>query len=286
MSFTVLSWNVEHFKGASDDHADDIAGFIKQYTPDVIAIYELEDSHGGFIFAQTHFNEFLTFITEGQNNQEILILIKSSRFDHVAVTQQHKFKIGNPYLRPGALVTLTQEGIYTNLLFLHSASGVLGDAFGDRLEIINHVFSLNKRLQEIEENSGQVARLVVTGDFNTMGLHFPRDLVSHRVQHYQDEVAGIAHLASRAHRKNFQGMTFAAKEHDLTFSNPKDQDQGDLDHVLVSAGISLVNRGNRPSDGTPFQVSVQGWIQQPSGQVRDDFINTRSDHCALVFEVA
>ena len=285
MAFTVFSWNVEHFDGLSDARANDIAGFIQQHNPDLIAIYELEDSHGGFLFAHAHFQGFFTFITEGQNNQEILILANSAQFDHISVTQQHKFRIGNPFLRPGALATLTQQGVHTNVLFLHSASGPLGDAFGDRIEIATHIFNLNKRLQEIEQDSGLAARLIVTGDFNTMGLQFPRKLVSHRVQTFQDELTGLAHLASRAHRPNFQGMAFAAKEHDLTFSNPNNRDQSNLDHVLVSAGVQLANRGNRPSDGNPFQISVQGWIQQPSGQARDDFINTRSDHCALIFTV-
>lgn len=285
MSFTVVSWNVEHFNGFSDVRANDIARLIQPHNPDLIAIYELEDSHSGFLFAQNHFQGFFTFITEGQNNQEILILANPAHFDHVTVTQQHKFRIGNPFLRPGALATLTQQGIHTNVLFLHSASGTLGDAFGDRIEISTHIFNLNKRLQEFEQNSGLSARLIVTGDFNTMGLQFPRNLLSHRVQPFQEEIDGLAHLANRAHIANFQGMAFAAKEHDLTFSNPNDRDQSDLDHVLYSAGIQLSNRSNRPSDGNPFQVSVQGWIQHPSGQARDNFINTRSDHCALIFTV-
>lgn len=285
MAFTVLSWNVEHFDGLPDARANHVAAFIQQHNPDVIAIYELEDSHGGFLFAHAHFPGFLTFITEGQNNQEILVLANPAQFDHVTVTQQHRFRIGNPYLRPGALATLTQQGVHTSVLFLHSASGTLADAFGDRLEIAGHIFNLNRRLQEIEADTGLAARLIVTGDFNTMGLQFPRRLVSHRVQTFQEEFAGLAHLAGRAHRPNFQGMAFAAKEHDLTFSNPNDRDQSDLDHVLASAGVQLANRGNRPADGQPFEVSVQGWIQQPSGPARNDFINTRSDHCALIFTV-
>jgi hypothetical protein len=285
MAFTVFSWNVEHFKGLSDARANDIANFIQQHDPDLIAIYELEDSHSGFLFAQANFQGFFTFITEGQNNQEILILVDPSQFDHITITQQHKFRIGNPFLRPGALVTLTQQGLHTNVLFLHSASGPLADAFGDRMEIASHIFNLNERLQEIEEDSGLAARLIVTGDFNTMGLQFPRKLVSDRVQTFQDELLGLAELANRAHRPNFQGMTFATKEHDLTFSNPNNRDQSDLDHVLVSAGVQLANRGNRLSDGIPFQVSVQGWIQLPTGQARNNFINTRSDHCALIFAV-
>jgi len=74
MAFTVFSWNVEHFDGLTDARANDIAGFIQQHNPDLIAIYELEDSHSGFLFAHAHFQGFFTFITEGQNNQEILIL--------------------------------------------------------------------------------------------------------------------------------------------------------------------------------------------------------------------
>ena len=286
MPFTVLSWNVEHFDGQGDPRSNDIAAFIQGHNPDLIAIYELENSHGGFLFAENRFPGFYTFITEGQNNQEVLILANPASFDHVTVTQQHKFRIGNPYLRPGALVTLTQGAVHTNVLFLHSASGTSADAFGDRFEINGHVFNLNERLQEIEQAGGGPARLIVTGDFNTMGLQFPRGLVSHRIQTFQQEIAGVAHLADRAHISNFQGMSFAAKEHDLTFSNPNDRQQSDLDHVLLSNGVQLTNRGNRPSDGNPFQVSVEGWIQLPSGQARNDFINTRSDHCALVFTVA
>lgn len=285
MSFTVLSWNVEHFDGMGDARAMHIASFIQNHNPDVIAIYELENSHGGFLFAHSFFPGLFTFITEGQNNQELLILVNPARFDHVVVTQQHKFRVGNPFLRPGALLTLTQQGVHTNLLFLHSASGTLAADFGDRLQIAGHIFNLNKRLQDIEAVGGLLARLIVTGDFNTMGLQFPRRLVSHRIQTYQDEIAGLAHLAARAHRSQFQGMTLAPKEHDLTFSNPNDRDQSDLDHVLVSAGVQLQVRGNRVVDGNPFEVAVQGWIQQPSGAVRNDFINTRSDHCALVFTV-
>lgn len=285
MAFTVVSWNVEHFDGLIDPRANNIASFIQQFNPDVIAIYELEDSHNGFLFAYTHFQDFLTFITEGQNNQEIMLLVNHVQFEHITVTQQHKFRIGNPYLRPGALATLTQNGVHTNLLFLHSASGTLAEDFGDRAEIANHCFNLNKRLQEIEQSSGLTARLIITGDFNTMGLQFPRKLVSHRVQTFQEEFDGLAHLANRAHRDNFQGMSFASKEHDLTFSNPNNRDQSNLDHVLISSGVNLETRGNRQVDGNPFQVSVQGWIQQPSGQARNEFINTRSDHCALIFTV-
>lgn len=285
MAFTVLSWNVEHFDGQFDNRAADIAAFIKNFNPDLIAIYELENSHGGFLFARAQFPGFFTFITEGQNNQEILILANPAAFDHVTLTQQHKLRIGNPYLRPGALATVTQGGVHTNLLFLHSASGTGSDAFGDRVEIAGHLFNLNQRLQELEQAGGIAARLIITGDFNTMGLQFPRKLVSHRIQTGAQEIAGLAHLAARAHIRGFQGMAFARKEADLTFSNANDRDQSDLDHVLVSAGTGLAIRGNRASDGRPFQVSVQGWLQQHSGASRNNFIAGRSDHCALIFTV-
>lgn len=293
MSFKVLSWNIEHFKGLSDPRATDLAAYIKgsglnppsNDPPDIIAIYEVENSHQGFLFALTHFKNYLTFITEGQNSQEIMILVKKDAFDHITITQNHIFKIGNPYLRPGALLTVSKNNVHTNLLFLHSASGILSDAFGDRIEIAGHFFNLNRQLQKIEDDGGTAARLIILGDLNTMGLRFPRNLVSQKILSYGEERDGLAQLAARAHQSGFTGMEFAVKKHDLTFSNPNDRDQSNLDHVIISDGIHLTNLGNRPDDNAAFKVSVNGWIDKPSGPDRNNFINSMSDHCSLFFKV-
>lgn len=298
MAFTVLSWNVEQFEGLADPNDHKIAQYIRKsnpdrpidsmaqkYWPDIISIYEVKNSHQAFLFANKYFKKYLTFITDGPNNQEIMILIKEDKFNHITVTQKHKFKIDNPYLRPGALVTVTKNNLHTNLLFLHSKSGIKADAFGDRFEITKHIFNLNKHLQRIQEDSGLEARLIILGDLNTMGLKFPKSLVAHEIQSNEDEINGLAYLAEKAYRSGFNGMKFAIKKHDLTFSNKNDRLQSNLDHVLISDGIQLDDLGTRPSDSLPFQVSVNGWIDKPTVALRNQFIADYSDHCSLFLKV-
>jgi hypothetical protein len=140
MAFSVCSWNVEHFAGGTGQRAQVVRDLVNGFNPrtDITAIYEVENSNGAFEFARQFFPNRLAFITEAQNSQEILILIDADAFDHVAVVQKYKFRIGDPFLRPGALVTVTQQGVATNLLFLHSASGPLADGYCDRFEILDH----------------------------------------------------------------------------------------------------------------------------------------------------
>jgi endonuclease/exonuclease/phosphatase family metal-dependent hydrolase len=286
MCFAVLSWNVRKFKGGTDPRADRVADLINSFipVPDIIVIFEVENSHGVFRFAEHFFPDYTCFITEGQNSQEIALIINRSSFDFVTVTQKYKFKIGNPNLRPGVLATLTQGDVHTNILFLHVASMTLADGFGDRFEILNHALSLNKKIQQLAEDSGEQARLIIAGDLNTMGLQFPsKKIKSHRVLTGEQEIAGLDHLAARAHRGGFQGMSRAPKEHDLTFSNSNGSQKGDLDHVLVSSGLELEQLGNLPS-GDLFAVRVKGW-QQLYGANRKDFVDNVSDHCALYFRV-
>jgi exonuclease III len=285
MAFIVVSWNVEHFDGGVDQRAIGVANHIQQFNPDLIAIYELESEHGGWNFARRFFPGFFTFITEGQNLQELMILANPASFDHVTITQRHRFRLRNPFLRPGALATVSQNDVHTNLLFLHSASGTLGDAFGDRVEIAERFFNLNKTLQKLEADGGPPARLVICGDLNTMGLQYPRGIQADRHLTDAQELAGLAELAGRAHRTNFVGMTVAPKEFDVTFSNANNRQASGLDHVMVSHGLQLTNQGNRPLDGQPFEVMVRGWQQLPTQAQRNQFINTMSDHNALVFEV-
>jgi exonuclease III len=285
MPFTVVSWNVEHFNGGTDQRATNVANHIQQFNPDLIAIYELKSEHNGWNFARHFFPGHFTFITEGQNLQEILILVNPANFDHVHITQRHRFRLRNPYLRPGALVTVSQNNAHTNLLFLHTASGTTGDAFGDRVEMAERFFDLNKALQSIEENGGPTARFVICGDLNTMGLQYPRKIQAHRHLTDAEELVGLAELADRARRTNFNGMSIASKEFDITFSNANNNQASGLDHVIVSDGLQLTNQGNRVSDGQPFEVRVQGWQQLGTQAQRNQFINNISDHNALVFEV-
>jgi hypothetical protein len=282
MCFTVLSWNIKMFKGGTDQRAKRVSNLIKSFNPvpDLIAIFEVQNSHGMFQFAEHFFPNHTCFITEGQNGQKTALLIHSTPFDFMAVTQKHQFKIGNPHLRPGILATLTQDGIHTNILFLHEASKALADGFGDRFEILNHALNLNKKIQELTERAGESARLIIAGGLNTTGLRFPGKLPSHRVLTGTQEIAGLDILAAQAHRDGFQGMSRAVKEHSRTCSNQNGSETGDLDHVLVSSGLELESL-NLPNQD-PFTVRVVGW-QQLSGVDRRDFISNVSDRCALYF---
>ena len=104
MPFTVLSWNVENFEGFNDPRSNNIAGFIRNHNPDVISIYELKDSHGGFLFAQ---NEFPGFFTPSslrvKTTKKSWIMVNPATFDHVTVTQQHKFRNRQPLSSPGCV---------------------------------------------------------------------------------------------------------------------------------------------------------------------------------------
>jgi hypothetical protein len=270
------------FKGGTDQRAERVASLIKRFNPipDIIAIFEVQSAHGIFRFAEHFFRDYTCFIAEGQNGQEIALLIHPGPFDFIAFTQKYEVKIGNPHLHPGVLVTLTQDGIHTNILFLHIASMTPGDEFGDRFEMLNHALNLNKKIQELAEHAGEPARFIIAGGMNTTGLHFPGKLPSHQVLTGTQEVTGLDILAARAHRDGFQGMSRAVKEHGLTYSSRNGSEKGDLDHVLVSSGLELENL-NMPNKD-PFTVRVEGW-QQLAGVSQQDFISNVSSHCALYF---
>lgn len=57
-------------------------------------------------------------ITEGPQTQEVLVGVKIGFT--AFFTQKIKFKSGNLYLRPGALLTLTIDGKYYSILFLNT----------------------------------------------------------------------------------------------------------------------------------------------------------------------
>ena len=134
------------------------------------------------------------------------------------------------------------------------------------------IWKLKNKLDDV---STQQANLVVMGDLNTMGLQFPRRLVSHTLLEGLNEIEGLEHLAKRASMKILQ------KQHDATWIN--NRIDSNLDHVIASNQMAFTNLGQRP-DGTHYQVKVQGWMQL-SEQERRDFVDNVSDHNALIVEI-
>jgi endonuclease/exonuclease/phosphatase family metal-dependent hydrolase len=271
MNIRVLSWNVEHFKDNSK--IDAVVALIQAENPDVFALYEVEKMDI-LTLMQDHFPTFTFQITDGPEKQEILVGYRALNNTQAMFTQKREFKAYNPYLRPGALLTLCKQGEYLNFLFLHTDSGTDAPAFGNRAEMLEKVSKLKKSIDKIAGDTN--GNLVVTGDFNTMGLFFPTSKKS------DESVAASREIQALDESSSKSNMSLRVKEFDATWSNGSKQ--SDLDHVLASNSLAFKDLGTRIDNQQSFQVAVRGW-QQLSGTKRKNFIDTISDHCALVFEV-
>lgn len=272
MRIRVLSWNVEEFDGQANQ-LDKVVDLIQDQDPDLFALYEVEDidvldlmrdDFGGYDFN----------ITDGPQNKEILVGHRRNTFDQVVFSQKREFKAYNPRLRPGAFLSVRVGTEFFNFLFLHTDAGTLAKDFGNRFEMFEKIWSLKGRLDRM--NEPRPGNLVVMGDLNTMGLQYPRRLVSHRLVGGGEEVEAVRHLADRA------GMRILKKEFDITYNNLRVE--SDLDHALASEHMSFRTLGNREADGEPFAVRVRGW-HQLGGQARRRFIEHISDHSALIVEL-
>jgi endonuclease/exonuclease/phosphatase family metal-dependent hydrolase len=271
MKFSILCWNVEHFK-ASDQRVEKVADHIKQHDPDVFALLEVE-SLDVLDLMRHSFPEYNFSITDGPQRQEILAGYRRDKFGQVIFTQKREFKAFNPSLRPGALLTLLVGDRYYNLLFLHTDSGTNAPDFGNRTEMFEKIWKLKSALDK--KPPGKDGRLVVMGDLNTMGLQYPKPDPRRPTVMPEAELNALSYLADKV---NMQILT---KEFDKTFNNGSLE--ADLDHVIASANLRFSPLGERP-DGTKFFVRISGW-QQLANAKRKDFIANISDHCALYVEV-
>lgn len=128
MGFSVLSWNVEHFKGG-DVRTRKVADHIKSQNPDVFGLFEIEGANVQQLMQQ-HFPGYDFGITDGPETMEILVGWRRGYFNQAIFTQKREFNAGNPSLRPGALLSLRKGNTYFNVLFLHTDSGTDAAAFG------------------------------------------------------------------------------------------------------------------------------------------------------------
>ena len=93
-AFSLVSWNVEHFK-KEDDRVARVVDLVNAQRPDVFALYEVE---GKVVFdALTRRMPGYTFhITEGEAVQEILVGVRSNMT--AFFTQRLAFKSDAPVL--------------------------------------------------------------------------------------------------------------------------------------------------------------------------------------------
>jgi hypothetical protein len=269
--FSLVSWNVEHFR-ENAGRTERIAKEMKSLKPDIFAIYETEDV-SIMALMQVHFPNYDYFITDGPELQEILVGCRRGVFDQKVFTQKREFKVNNPALRPGALLSVSKNNQWFHLLFLHTDSGTDASAFGNRFEMLTKIQKMAEALSRGMPSAG----ILITGDLNTMGMQFPTPTKTNLRVKATDEISGMSKLLGK------QSITLARKEFDATWISNDHSYTSDLDHVWHNQQVTLKKLGRR-ADGNDFFVRVKGW-QQLSGEPRRKFTSIVSDHCLLYMEI-
>jgi len=270
--FSVASWNVEHFK---DDlsRVSRVVDFLAAQNPDVLGLYEVE---GKQIFSTlvAKMPGYTFQITEGPQTQEILVGVKKNLT--AFITQKVEFRSGTTHMRPGQLVTITKGGTNYALLFLHLSSGTNPRGMGLRDDMIERAFEFRRTLDKASGGEGK-SRYVFLGDLNTMGMEYPFD----------HDIAAEVELqkCDRYAKRKKIAMRRLAKTHDASWNNGSQSSipPSNLDHVFASTNLSF--RQFPRSDGEKAQVSVRGWVDEPTTAKQDTWIAKYSDHSLLYFEV-
>jgi hypothetical protein len=87
MGFSMLSWNVEHFKGGA--RTKDVVAHVKNHDPDVFGLLEMEGTNVLAVM-QGEFPGYDFALTDGPQVQEILVGIRRGKFDQVGVSQKRE----------------------------------------------------------------------------------------------------------------------------------------------------------------------------------------------------
>ena len=274
----ILAWNIEHFNGSGGVDANnrdkrlnrvaDVIELIKAAEVDVFGLSEVEgsDVHQTITAAMPGFTFHLT---EGRQSQEILIGARNGLTTFFS--QRDEFKRSNPFLRPGALLTVTLDGVHVPILFVHLKAMSKPEGFGLRDAMFDKVFNLKKKLDETSQaNSGAPASFIFVGDMNTVGMNY--DGVKFDIPG-PDEVGQVIANFSR------RGMRHLSKSHNVTFSNGSRSSDApsDLDHVFAAEHLRF-----KAAAGAA-EVAVGGWAAETTADAQDDWIAKFSDHAPLVF---
>lgn len=267
--FSVLSWNVKHFKLKNSD-TKSILKHINKFKPDIFAIYEVTGKHV-YDFMMDNFPDHSFHITEGKQSQEILV--GSHKKLHAFTTQRTEFNKTNTYLRPGTLTTLKINNQNYSLLFLHTKSHKTPIGFGTRDDQLKKALNLKAKLDK-KTGGKNKAKFIIIGDLNTMGMDY---LFNKNIQ-TEYELKKLAKQAAN------RGMKILEKNYDYTWTNGK-KIFGNLDHVLASNHIDFTIFSNKS------KIQVSGWkefldnTQSPKNSQFTNFVKKISDHNALYFEV-
>jgi hypothetical protein len=279
VTFSVTSWNVEHFGSERNGESsaqvqtriNDVFALLD--TPDVrsdvFAIYEVE---GALIFDQVkqRFPDYIWTITEGAGTQEILVGTKVQAF----VTHRPEFSRGfTGALRPGLLVTVTDGGADFPILFLHLKAADEPLDLGVRVFQHDKARSLRKALGKSTADN-KPANFIVAGDLNDVGMNLTFSTWDVSLD---DEKSRIKAM----YESQFDRMRMLPKSAPATFWNGpgSTDDPSDIDHVLAASQISF------DQDPSGAEVEVLGWPEEPTDAAKQAWITRYSDHALIRFTV-
>ena len=271
--FSIASWNVEHFK-EDPTRVDRVIDFVKAQNPDVFGLYEVE---GATIFTSlvSKMPNYTFQITEGVETQEILVGVKKPLT--AFITQKTEFRSGTTHMRPGQLVTIVKDGKNYALLFLHLSSGTDPRGMGLRDDMLERAFEFRITLDRASGGPGK-ARYLFLGDFNTMGMKYPfdRSILAEVELKKWDNYAARPTISMRR----------LPKSHDATFFNGSTSSipPSNLDNVYASKNLRFKTFFHS-INGTPVEVDVRGWVNEPTAAQKDEWIGKFSDHSLLYFEI-
>ena len=275
---SILSWNVEHFNGRGgtdkenkkkrQNRVRDVINFVKGTGVDVFGLSEVEgtDVHERITRA---FPGYTFHLTEGLQSQEILI--GARRGLTTFFTQRNEFKRNNPYLRPGALLTVTQDRVHIPILFVHLKSLPSPEGFGLRDAMFDKIFHLKRKLDEkARERGDSAANFIVVGDMNTMGMDYDGK---------EFDIPGDAEINQVVSDFKRRGMNPLKKSHPYTFNNGSKSKYkpSALDHVFAAKHLRF------NTDKNSAEVAVGGWAQLAAPAAQDRWIGKYSDHAPLTF---
>lgn len=276
--FSFFSWNIRHFKG-TPARLVEVDNFISQFDPDIFGLIEYRGKSSIRELMVDRFPEYDFAVTDSTGNLEVVVGVRRGKFDQIVWTQKRQFNDRGRKLRPGALISVRLDGVFYNLLFLHTDSGTATADYENRKKVFRKIWKLEKALAARADN-GQ-ANLVVLGDLNTMGKG--------RTISGESEIRRLARSAER------NNMLMLDKDFDATWSNwgrgPRHDRKklriadlpglmtSDLDHVIASKELVFTQEGD---NGEP--IAVRGW-QQLERTEKINFLWDLSDHCALFGQV-
>lgn len=276
MGYSLLVWNVQHYKHITPSRTQKIADLINGLNPDIFAILEFEAKKAVRDLVMNFFTTYDFAMTDSKMAIEILVGWRRGKFQQAIFTQRRKFQSGNINLRPGGLLSVRQSGsqVFENILFLHTDSGKSVQDYDNRQDMFDKIFSLKSALEKLPEQQNQ-SRLIALGDLNTMGRSKTATKSTIKAS---EEIGNLAADASDA------GMMMLPKSHDLTYRSAGGSLKGNLDHVIADNALNFQTWAFVGEPTELFQVECDGWVNL-SEPARTDFIRNIADHAALYCEI-